>query len=242
MSVLCAALCWNWRRTESSHVPAVVLFFTVASVRGKTQVGRCGQVFCAAVNLRWRKREKTILLLLLLLMDSVQYLKKGHIQYQTKFVFCSLLQSLPCWSDVTRKKTVWFPRKTLRRLFLHPHQTPSGGSVLIELKTKQKNLCCCSHCLFFYQFITESTFSSLTHCQSSWCHLLNPTEGWIQLSVSGVRSNPNQGRKDAAWLLRLHLESEFPQKKIRGMFSNCLRHQISKFQNPVGKILSNTSS
>lgn len=51
VSVIHSAICWTERRTKSSHISTVLFVLTVATVRGETQVGRRGQMFCAAVNL-----------------------------------------------------------------------------------------------------------------------------------------------------------------------------------------------
>lgn len=52
MPALHAALCWARGRAGTTHIHTVVLVFTVAAVGGEAQVGRCRQMFCAAVNLR----------------------------------------------------------------------------------------------------------------------------------------------------------------------------------------------
>ena len=52
MSALGAALCWARGQTPSSHVRAVLLVLAVAAVGGEAQVGRRGQMFCAAVDLK----------------------------------------------------------------------------------------------------------------------------------------------------------------------------------------------
>lgn len=55
-----------------------------------------------------------------------------------------------------------------------------------------------------------------TYCRSNWCRPPPPTEGWIQLSVAGVRSSPNPGRMDAVLPLRLRLQPH-------SVFSFCIR-------------------
>lgn len=135
----------------------------------------------------------------------------------------------PCWICETMKRTVWFPGKTLHHLFPHPHRKLNDGNALNELKKKNKKTntlsrtdsnssigCDASECVWHGErHKSKHIFKiNLTYCRNSWCHPRPPAEGWIQLSVSGVQSNQNPGRKDAVWPLRLHLHNQYGLKKI----------------------------